>query len=66
MRRPSSVALLLCIATSGLAQTTSNSAETRAIRTFNAAKVSGPLPLHAFLANMPKGADLHMHLSGAV
>lgn len=25
-----------------------------------------PLALHAFLLRMPKGADLHMHLSGAV
>jgi adenosine deaminase len=39
--------------------------EQRAIQTFNAAKES-PLQLNAFLARMPKGADLHMHLSGAV
>jgi adenosine deaminase len=39
--------------------------EQRAIQTFNAAKQS-PLQLNAFLARMPKGADLHMHLSGAV
>lgn len=25
-----------------------------------------PLELHAFIARMPKGADLHMHLSGAI
>jgi adenosine deaminase len=39
--------------------------EQRAVQTFNAAKQS-PLQLNAFLARMPKGADLHMHLSGAV
>jgi adenosine deaminase len=37
----------------------------RAIRALNSAK-SSPLELNAFLARMPKGADLHMHLSGAV
>ena len=26
----------------------------------------GPLALHSFLANFPKAADLHVHLSGAV
>src|SRR6202789_862743 len=41
------------------------SREQRAIKAFNAAKQS-PLQLNAFLARMPKGADLHMHLSGAV
>jgi adenosine deaminase len=39
--------------------------EQRAIHEFNAAKQS-PLQLSAFLARMPKGADLHSHLSGAV
>jgi adenosine deaminase len=39
--------------------------EQRAIRAFNTAKKS-PLELSAFLTRMPKGADLHMHLSGAV
>jgi adenosine deaminase len=39
--------------------------EQRAIRAFNTAKQS-PLELSAFLARMPKGADLHMHLSGAI
>ncbi len=39
--------------------------ELRATRAFNSAK-SDPLQLHAFLVQMPKGADLHMHLSGAV
>ncbi len=39
--------------------------EQRTIRAFNLAKQS-PLQLNAFLVGMPKGADLHMHLSGAV
>ena len=39
--------------------------EQRAIRAFDTAKQS-PLQLTAFLTLMPKGADLHMHLSGAV
>jgi adenosine deaminase len=39
--------------------------EQRTIRAFAAAKQS-PLQLNAFLVKMPKGADLHMHLSGAV
>ena len=39
--------------------------EQRTIRAFATAKQS-PLQLNAFLTNMPKGADLHMHLSGAI
>ncbi|HKV03889.1 MAG TPA: hypothetical protein VJO53_02155 [Candidatus Acidoferrales bacterium] len=39
--------------------------EDRAARAFETAK-SNPLELRAFLAAMPKGADLHIHLSGAV
>ena len=30
------------------------------------ARAAGPLALHAFLAGMPKGGDLHNHLGGAV
>jgi len=39
--------------------------EQRATRAFNAAR-KNQLQLRAFLAAMPKGADLHMHFSGAV
>jgi adenosine deaminase len=39
--------------------------EQRAIRAFAVAKQS-PLQLNAFLIKMPKGADLHMHLTGAI
>jgi adenosine deaminase len=42
-----------------------DAASLRAARAFDAARKS-PLALHAFLEQMPKGADLHMHLSGAV
>jgi adenosine deaminase len=42
--------------------------EQRAVRAFEAAKAekANALALEAFLAKMPKGGDLHMHLSGAV
>jgi adenosine deaminase len=38
----------------------------RAAHAYEAAVHDGPLALHAFLAQFPKGADLHVHLSGAV
>jgi adenosine deaminase len=40
--------------------------EARAARAYQAAVQAGPLALHAFLDQFPKGADLHVHLSGAV
>ena len=40
--------------------------EARASRAYQAALLGGPLALRAFLAEFPKGADLHVHLSGAV
>src|ERR1700746_155909 len=56
----------------GFAQTVEKSAageraspEQRAARAFDAARAN-PLDLHAFLARMPKGADLHYHLSGGI
>lgn len=61
--------LLLCVVASAQSRTHTNRAETagerRAVRAFDAAK-KNPLELAAFLRRMPKGADLHMHLSGAV
>ncbi len=39
--------------------------EQRAARALDAARAN-PLELSAFLADMPKGADLHNHLSGAI
>jgi len=61
-------ALLACLAAVAHAQSAPGSAassELRAQRAFDAAKASPPA-LDAFLRNMPKGADLHVHLSGAV
>jgi adenosine deaminase len=40
--------------------------ESRAAREFASAEKQGPLALRAFLDQFPKGADLHVHLSGAV
>jgi adenosine deaminase len=43
----------------------SPNSEQRAARVFESVRAN-PLTLHAFLVQMPKGADLHSHLSGAV
>ena len=43
-----------------------DTAEARTAHAFETARAQGPLALHAFLAEMPKGGDLHNHLSGAV
>jgi len=40
--------------------------EARAARAYQEAVARGPLTLHSFLVDFPKGADLHVHLSGAV
>ena len=40
--------------------------EARTARAFEDARKQGPLALRTFLIGMPKGADLHVHLSGAV
>jgi adenosine deaminase len=40
--------------------------ESRAARAYQAAVHQGPPALRAFLDQFPKGADLHVHLSGAV
>jgi len=40
--------------------------EQRAAKAFAAARAAGPLELNGFLRRMPKGGELHMHLSGAV
>jgi adenosine deaminase len=41
-------------------------AESRAARAYDVAVRQGPPALRAFLERFPKGADLHVHLSGAV
>ncbi len=40
--------------------------ETRTARALEAAAKTGPADLRGFLYAMPKGADLHMHLTGAI
>jgi adenosine deaminase len=62
------VCLLACfvLAASTAAFSQAPAAEARADRAFQAAVRGGPLALRAFLAQFPKGADLHVHLSGAV
>jgi adenosine deaminase len=58
-----SLSAVLAVAQSVAASTP---AENRAAHAFTVAAQQGPLALHAFLVQMPKGGDLHMHLSGAV
>jgi adenosine deaminase len=41
-------------------------AETRTAKAFDEARTAGTPALRAFLYRMPKGADLHNHLSGAI
>jgi adenosine deaminase len=61
--RPIAVSTLLaCLASAAFAQTS----EARAARAFEQARKQGPVALYAFLHDMPKGADLHYHLAGAV
>jgi adenosine deaminase len=66
------IALLLFFSSNGLAQTVARSTAAgratpgqRAARAFEAARAN-PLDLRAFLVRMPKGADLHYHLSGGI
>jgi len=66
MLRKLSAALLLGLAGTLSAQSASPSSDAHASAAFDAARRGGPLTLHAYLGKMPKGADLHMHLSGAV
>jgi adenosine deaminase len=44
----------------------SSSATARTAAVFDAARKMGPPALRAFFYRMPKGADLHVHLSGAI
>jgi len=41
-------------------------AEANAARAYTQARSQGPEALRAFLSSFPKGADLHVHLSGAI
>jgi adenosine deaminase len=48
------------------AQNPASPVEARAARAFDDARKEGPAALRIFLFKMPKGGDLHNHLSGAV
>jgi adenosine deaminase len=48
------------------AQAAPAAGEARAARAFEEARREGPAALRAFLYGMPKGADLHNHLGGAI
>ena len=54
--------LCLCISNASLA-VAQDSAEQRTMRAFEQAR-KNPLELRVFLQGMPKGGDLHLHLSG--
>jgi adenosine deaminase len=69
MRRPAS--LLICVALlltacSHTPKARITEAESRTARAFLSYRHQSPLALRAFLEQFPKGADLHVHLSGAV
>src|ERR1035437_9596782 len=71
MRRP--VCVLACLTLVALtaalqvqAPAQAPAGEARAAHAYLAAVHDGPLALHAFLDQFPKGADPHIHLSGAV
>jgi adenosine deaminase len=60
--------LLVCLTPAAMAQpqAVTPNGETRAARALEHARQQGPLALYAFFHDMPKGADLHTHLAGAV
>jgi adenosine deaminase len=60
--------LLFCLLAPALAQPkpATQNGETRAARALEQARQQGSLALYAFFEYMPKGADLHTHLAGAV
>ena len=60
------LALALAAVPSCPAQSPPGPGERKAVAAFLAARTAGPVSLRAFLERMPKGADLHIHLSGAV
>jgi adenosine deaminase len=77
MTRRYSLFLLVIVASTSLAATVKKkpaaphpsiavSGEANASKAFEEARKQGPLALRAFLYRMPKGADLHSHLSGAI
>src|ERR1700755_3038495 len=61
-------AVLFCLPACAFAQSRAPEAsgDAHASRALEEARKQGPLALYAFLKQMPKGADLHNHLAGAV
>lgn len=69
MRLPASFIACLALVTTACChgQVTRNpDPEARTARAYLSDRQQGPLALQSFLAQFPKGADLHVHLSGAV
>jgi adenosine deaminase len=67
MKHPSSLLVSLALFPLFIAVADAQSpSETGAAHAYDAAVKAGPLALHAFLNQFPKGADLHVHLGGAV
>ena len=66
LRPFAALVVILLVGNPGATLHAQKTAEQRAAIAFNKAAATSPLALHAFLEAMPKGADLHMHLSGAV
>lgn len=64
VRSLSTLLLGACVAVGAQAQ--ASVPELHAARAYEAAVKGGPLTTYAFLLPFPKGADLHVHLSGAV
>ena len=60
------LALVSVAAVHALPPAPSPAAEARAARAYATAAHDGPLALRAYLVRFPKGADLHVHLGGAV
>lgn len=60
------VSFLIALALAAAASAQSESPEARAAHAFMQARQEGPPALYAFFYGMPKGADLHVHLTGAV
>jgi adenosine deaminase len=66
MRRPAFLAACFALAAATSTLHAQTPAEAGAARAYQAAVQAGPPALRAFLDQFPKGADLHIHLSGAV
>jgi adenosine deaminase len=66
MARQASLLACLSLAATFCLPAQTPAPEARAARAYQSAVHEGPLALRAFLAPFPKGADLHIHLSGAI